>query len=386
MGLRIRFDRRQNGPVDSSSESSEQTERSLESVRFDIDQVDAELIRLLENRVALAREVGTIKGLDNRPFFTPERERQIYDRLEALETKHLTGQQLIAIFREVISAARAAEKPLQVAYWGPEGTYTHQASIQVFGRSVEFAPVFNIREVFMAVERGQADYGVVPIENSVGGVVPETLDMFPRSNVKIVSETFLDIHHHLGSVASSLDEIERVYAGPQPAAQCREWLRDHLPQAQIVDLVPTAEAARRASEDPKSGAIVNAVSLGLYGLTALAEHIQDHASNRTRFVVLGYNEPASSGLDKTSLMFKLKNRRGELYRVLGCFVENEVNLTMIESRPDPRDTYQYMFYMDVDGHRSDENVMRAINDLRSVAIETVTLGSYPSYDKGQQTL
>lgn len=378
--------RGQNGSVDRTSDESADNGRSLDDVRGDIDTIDVELINLLEKRVGLAREVGSIKGTGNQPFFTPERERQIYDRLSKLETKNLTGRQLISIFREVISAARAAEKPLQVAYWGPEGTYTHQASVQVFGRSVEFLPVFNIREVFSVVERGQADYGVVPIENSVGGVVPETLDMFPRSNVKIVSETFLDIHHHLGSVAGSLNDIERVYAGPQPAAQCREWLRDHLPAAQIVDLVPTAEAAKRAAGDSKSGAIVNEVSLGLYGLTALAEHIQDHANNRTRFVVLGFNEPASSGRDKTSVMFKLKNRRGELYRVLGCFVENEVNLTMIESRPDPRDAFQYMFYMDMDGHRSDENVMRAVNDLRSVAIETVILGSYPSYDEGLQSI
>ncbi|MBL8068867.1 MAG: prephenate dehydratase [Armatimonadetes bacterium] len=367
-------------------ESRDKDGRTLADVRIEIDTVDAELIRLLERRIDLTREVGTIKGRDNSPFFTPERERQMYERLRNSKYRNLTGDQLVAIFREVISAGRAAEKPLHVAYWGPEGTYTHQAAAAAFGHSVSLVPVYNIREVFQSVERSQADYGVVPIENSVAGVVPETLDMFPKSNVKIVSETFLDIHHHLGSVAGSLEEVKRVYAGPQPAAQCREWLRDHLPHADIVDIVPTAEAAKRALADPQGAAIVNEVSLSLYGLTALAEHIQDHASNRTRFVVLGYNEPAASGHDKTSLMFKLKNRRGELYRVLGCFVENEVNLTMIESRPDPRDTFQYMFYMDMDGHRTDQNVMRAVNDLRSVAIETVILGSYPSYDPGVQTL
>lgn len=367
-------------------DTGDREQRPLESVRADIDQVDAELVRLLEKRIDLTREVGDIKGRENTPFFTPERERQMYERLRNSECRNLTGDQLVAIFREVISAGRASEKPLHVAFWGPEGTYTHQAAVAAFGRSVSHVPVFNIREVFQAVERGQADYGVVPIENSVAGVVPETLDMFPKSNVKIVSETFLDIHHHLGSVADSLTTVERVYAGPQPAAQCREWLRDHLPLAEVVDVVPTAEAAKRALADPQGAAIVNEVSLALYGLNPIAEHIQDHASNRTRFEILGYNEPAASGCDKTSLMFKLKNRRGELYRVLGCFVENEVNLTMIESRPDPRDTFQYMFYMDMDGHRTDENVMRAVNDLRSVAIETVILGSYPSYDPGVQTL
>ncbi|QYK52337.1 MAG: prephenate dehydratase [Fimbriimonadaceae bacterium] len=360
--------------------------RTLEELRAEIDQVDQQLIQLLEDRVGLAREIGAVKGLDDRPFFTPERERQIYEKLRQSDSEQLKPDQLISIFREIISAARAAERPLQVAYWGPEGTFSHQATIQVFGRSVKHEPVANIREVFLAVERGQADYGVAPIENSVAGIVPETLDMFPHTPVKIVSETFLDVHHHLGSVAEKIDQVQRIYAGPQPAAQCRQWIHNHLPNAEIVEIVPTAMAAIRASQDPTGAAIVNDVSLSLYGLTALAEHIQDSANNRTRFVVLGFNEPAPSGNDKTSLMFKLKNRRGELYRVLGCFVENNVNLTMIESRPDPRSTFQYMFYVDMDGHRNEQHVMRAINDLRSVAIETVILGSYPSYDEGLQSL
>lgn len=357
---------------------ADQDAAQLAELRAEIDRLDEQLIGLLGQRVAVAQQIGIVKGVGNRPFFTPERERQIFAKLAKFESELLSRQQLEAIYREIISTARAAERPLQIAFWGPEGTFSHQAAVQVFGRSVRYGPTFNIREVFLAVEREQADYGIVPIENSVGGVVPETLDMFARSTVKIVSETFLDVHHHLGSVAGSLSEVKRVYAGPQPAAQCRDWLRDHLPNAEIIDLVPTAAAAQRAADDPGSAAIVNSVSLELYGLAPLAEHIQDHANNRTRFVVLGFNEPAPSGRDKTSLMFKLKNRRGELYRILGCFNENEVNLTMIESRPDPRDPGQYVFYLDLDGHRMEENAMRAVNDLRSVAIETVVLGSYPS--------
>lgn len=360
--------------------------RSLDEIRAEIDSVDGDLVRLLERRVALAREVGVVKGVGNQPYFTPERERQIYEKLERSASGLLKPEQLVSIFREVISAARAAEKPLGVAYWGPEGTFSHQAAIQAFGRSVELQPVFSIREVFLNVERGQSNYGVVPIENSVAGVVPETLDMFPHSDVKIVSETYLDVHHHLGSVAVSLGDVERVYAGPQPAAQCRQWLREHLPDASVVEVVPTAKAALKAVEDPRGAAIVNAVSLELYGLRALASHIQDQTGNKTRFVVLGYNEPAACGRDKTSMMFKLKNRRGELYRVLGCFVEHDVNLTMIESRPDPRNSSQHVFYLDMDGHGTEPDVMRAINDLRSVAIETVVLGSYPSYDAGVQSL
>ncbi len=360
--------------------------RSLADIRIDIDRIDMELIQLLNKRILLAQEVGEIKGVESKPYFTPERERQIYERLKDHGTQLLQPDRLTAIFREIISAARAAEKPLQVAYWGPEGTYTHQAAIKSFGRSVQFEAAYNIREVFLAVERKNADYGVIPIENSTGGIVPETLDMFPQTDVKIISETFLDIHHHLGTLAQNVSDIKQIFAGPQPSAQCREWLRTHIPHAEITDVVPTAKAVQLALQDPTTAAIANDVCLELYGLPALAENIQDSSNNRTRFVVVGYNEPAPSGRDKTSLMFKVRNRRGELYRILGCFVEHEVNLTMIESRPDPRNSFQYLFYVDCEGHQKLESTKRAINDLRSVAIETVILGSYPSYDQGLQSI
>ena len=360
--------------------------RSLDEVRQEIDQLDTDLIQMLNQRVNLAKEIGRLKDDDHKPFFIPERERQIHEKLAAAATENLGPNQLQAIFREIISAARSAEKQLQVSFWGPEGTFTHQAAIKSFGRSVQFTAAHNIREVFQAVERGQADYGVVPIENSIAGVVPETLDMFPTTNVKIVSETFLEIHHNLGSIAGKIENVRRIYAGPQPASQCRLWLRDHLPDAQIIDVVPTARAAQKALDDAESAALANEVCLELYNLPSLADHIEDFSHNRTRFVVIGQNDPDPSGNDKTSLMFKVRNRRGELYHILGCFVEHEVNLTMIESRPDPRSAMQYVFYVDCEGHRHDQNVMRAINDLRSVAIETVILGSYPTYDDNRNSI
>ncbi len=366
-------------------EISHPSPRSIEQIRSEIDQLDSDLISLLEQRVVLAQEAGAAKNLENRPYFNPEREREIFERLRNRSSK-IKPEQLVAIFREIISAARAAEKPLAIAYWGPEGTFSHQAAIQAFGRSVNLAPVFSIREVFRAVETGQADYGVVPIENSVGGIVPETLDMFARSTVKINLEIVTPIHHHLGTNAERLGDIKRVYAGPQPAAQCRDWLRDHLPNVPIIDATPTSQAVLRALEDTESAAIANAICLELYGLPAIAEHIQDSPDNRTRFVILGFNEPGPSGVDKTTVMFKLNNRQGELYRILGCFVENKVNLTMIESRPDPRNRAQYMFYIDLDGHQTELPVKRAINDLRSVALETVVLGSYPTQEADLTTI
>ena len=354
--------------------------RPIETIREDIDAVDAQLVELLSKRAGLAQEVGKIKKEGDRPFFTPERERQIYERLEQSNPGPLQGRQLVSIFREIISAARAAEKPLQVAYWGPEGTFSHLAAIQTFGHSTSLEPTDSIHDVFMAVDHGDADYGCVPVENSIAGVVPETLDMFPQTNVKICAESFVDIHHHLVSLAPSLDEIERVYAGPQPMNQCRRWLRERLPKAEVVEVAPTSRAAQAALSDPKSAAIANRMAAETVGLPVLAEHIQDNPQNRTRFLVIGFNEPAKTGRDKTSLMFNLRNKPGELYRALGAFNETGVNLMMIESRPAQRSTFEYIFYMDVAGHRTDEKLQKAIEILRGYALETVVLGSYPSSD------
>ncbi|MES1147494.1 MAG: prephenate dehydratase, partial [bacterium] len=323
----------------------DQPPRSLDEIRKDMEAVDAQVVSLLSQRARLAQEVGDVKGLDGQPYFTPERERVIYERLRRVDAAPLRAEHLTAIYREIISAARALEKPLAVSYWGPEGTFSHQAAIETFGRSTKGVPCDTIRDVFAAIEHGQADYGIVPIENSVAGVVPETLDMFPVTNVRICAESFLTVHHHLASLAGSLGEIKTVYAGPQPSTQCRGWLRSHLPQARIEDVVPTARAAQHATRDATSAAIVNKLCAELYALPILAEHLEDSADNRTRFVVLGHNEPKPSGRDKTSIMFNLRNRPGELYRVLGALTEHQVNLLMIESRPAPRAAFEYLFYV-----------------------------------------
>ncbi len=355
-------------------------DRSLDDVRHDIDGLDEQLIKLLGRRAELAQEVGLIKGLTNKPFFTPERERQIFDRLAHVTAGPLQPAHLQAIFREIISAARAAEKPISIAYWGPPGTFSHLAAIQTFGRSATFLPVLSIAEVFLSVERGQAHYGVAPIENSTAGVIPEALDMFPQTNVKICAETFLDVDHHLGSKSTQLADIKRIYAGPQPSQQCRNWIKSHLPMAEIIDVVPTARAAEHATHDPEGAAIANSLCLEIYGLNIVAEHIEDQAENRTRFVVLGANRPAQSGSDKTSIMFNLRNRPGELYNVLGSFLAHNVNLLMIESRPARRAAFEYIFYVDCAGHQADDNVAAAIREIQERAMEFVVLGSYPSYD------
>jgi chorismate mutase/prephenate dehydratase len=356
------------------------SQRSLDEIRQDIDAIDEQLVEILSRRVDLAKEVGLVKGKDNRPYFTPEREKQIYEKLERINPGVLQHRQLVAIFREIISAARAAEKPLVAAYWGPPGTFTHMAALQTFGHSSSFAAQDSIQDVFQAIEQGNADYGVAPIENSVAGVVPETLDMFPQTNVKICAEVYVPIHHHLVSVAESLEQIKRVYAGPQPAQQCKRWLRANLPNAEIVESVPTAKAAERALNDSESAAIANKLGAETVGIPVLVEHIQDNPSNRTRFIVLGYNEPAKTGKDKTSVMFNLRNRPGELVKALRTFENEGVNLMMIESRPAQRATFEYIFYVDCNGHRLDPELQAALAQLREYALETTVLGSYPSKD------
>jgi chorismate mutase / prephenate dehydratase len=351
--------------------------RPLDAIRKDIDSVDLQLIELLNRRAELAQEVGQVKGADKKPYFTPERERQIFQRLEQENRGPLNSRQLAGIFREIISAARAAEKPLDVAYWGPQGTFTHVAAISTFGTSTNFDPQDSISEVFRAVEHGKSDYGVVPVENSIAGVVPETLDMFPQTNVKICAELYVPIQHHLLTRAESLDQIKRVYAGPQPAQQCRRWLKANLPKAEIVEATPTARAAELALADATGAAIANRLASETIGIPILVENIEDFAGNRTRFLVIGYNEPAKTGNDKTSLMFNLRNRPGELYRALGAFDREGVNLMMIESRPAQRATFEYIFYCDCSGHRTDQSLQRAIETLKGYALETVILGSYP---------
>jgi chorismate mutase / prephenate dehydratase len=350
----------------------------LAKIREEIDRIDAELVQRLSRRAELAIQIGSIKGRDGKPFFTPEREREIFEKLDATNPGPLQTKQLTAIFREIISAARAAEKPLFAAYWGPPGTFTHLAAVKTFGESSTLVPAESIEEVFRAVEHGHADYGVVPIENSVAGIVPETLDMFPNTSVKICAETFIDVHHHLVTVCTSLDQIERVYTGPQPEQQCKGWLRQHLPHAEIVNLAPTAKAAHAALADNRSAAIANSMAAEIVGIPILFDHIEDNAHNQTRFLVVGYNEPARTGRDKTSLRFSLGNKPGELYRALGAFEQFGVNLMMIESRR--ARTFDYNFFCDCVGHRTDAEVQSALEALRALSRDITIIGSYPAAD------
>ena len=351
---------------------------AIPNLRKEIDQLDEEILTLLNRRADLAIEVGRHKTRSRAQYFTPEREQVVLKRLVALNHGPLGPDAIRAIYREIISASRALEKPLSVAYLGPTGTFSHQATVSKFGSSSGFVPVESVPEVFAQVERSAADYGVVPVENSLAGVIPETLDTFMTSNLRIVSEIFVPIVHNLATHCGSLEEIQRIYTHPQPLAQSKQWLRSHLPNVEVLEASSTARAAELAAKDPKSAALCPALAAELAGLPILVAHTEDNPSNRTRFLVLGYNEPEPTGRDKTSIMFIVHHRAGELFRPMAAIEKYYVNLTMIESRPAKIANWEYIFYVDVQGHTRDTNVAKAVSLLQEHALFVRMLGSYPA--------
>jgi chorismate mutase/prephenate dehydratase len=350
---------------------------SLPEWRKEIDRIDEQVIHLLNRRAELAQQIGHAKSHTRSHYFTPEREHTVFKRLLSLNKGPLDATAVRAVYREVISACRALEKPLTVAFLGPEGTFSHLASIAKFGTSSTFLPTESIADVFAQVEQSRCDYGIVPVENSWAGVVPETLDTFMNSNLRVVSEVYQSITHNLLTHCSSLEQVKRLYSHFQPLGQCRQWLTNHLGSVERVETSSTSKAAEMASQDPESAAIATTLAAERYDIPILCEHIEDNPSNRTRFLVLGYNEPEPTGKDKTSLIFSVPNRAGELVHALNAFEKYDVNLTMIESRPAKTAAWQYLFYIDVQGHTRDASVTKAINLLKEHSLFVRVLGSYP---------
>ena len=284
-----------------------------------------------------------------------------------------------AIYREIISASRALEKPLRVAYLGPEATFTHIAAREQFGSQVTFVPVETIPQVFAEVEQRHADYGVVPVENSTEGVVGTTLDMFIESPLSVLSELSLAVHHCLLSRGGLFKQVKRVLSHPQSLAQCRQWLTTHLPGVPVEETLSNARAAEVAAQDRAVAAIAGRLAAERYGLKIVAEDIQDQAANFTRFVVIGQprNNSLSSGHDKTSILFSVKDKVGVLYRMLRPFAENRINLMRIESRPLKGRPWEYLFFLDVEGHLHEERINRAVQELAKGCLFVKVLGSYP---------
>jgi chorismate mutase/prephenate dehydratase len=351
---------------------------SVDVLRKKIDQIDAEVVNLLNDRASLAQRIGHFKSRSNQEVYAPHREREVLDRVSGLNRGPLPGQAVRAVFREIISGCRSLEAPLDVAFFGAAATYTHLAAREHFGSCANLRSTATIPEVFQEVAQGRATFGVVPIENSTEGVVTHTLDQLVDSDLQIIAEIFQEIHHHLLSRSGKAEEIQRILSHPQALAQCRSWLRRHFPSVPVEEVASTAHAAIKAADDGSLGAISSAMAKEVYQLQSVAANIEDQGTNITRFVVIGKTSPPPTGDDKTSLVFSVQDRPGVLYRMLQPFARSRINLSKIESRPIKHRPWEYLFFLDLRGHREQKVVKKAIAGLEKNCSFLKILGSYPS--------
>jgi len=354
-------------------------EQDLKAIREAIDALDEQIQELITKRAELARRIAEIKlaADPETAFYRPEREVEVLRRVKARNRGPLGGEEMARLFREIMSACLALEQPLNIAFLGPEGTFTQAAALKHFGHSVRTQPFGAIPDVFREVESGSCQYGVVPVENSSEGVISHTLDMFLSSPLSICGEVTLRINHNLVSTADDVDAVRIVYSHSQSLAQCRGWLDRHLPRAERVAVGSNAEAARLVRDRPEAAAIAGETAAELYGLRMLARNIEDEPGNTTRFLVIGRQAVAASGNDKTSLLLSTKNEAGGLHRLLSPLAEHGVSMTRIESRPSRRGIWDYVFFVDIEGHQDDPPVARALADLERAAGMYKVLGSYP---------
>jgi chorismate mutase/prephenate dehydratase len=351
----------------------------LSEVRERIDGIDRQIQGLIAERARWAQQVGKAKGplkaaVD---YYRPERESQVLRQVLDRNDGPLSDEVLLRLFREIMSACLAQQEPLKVGFLGPEGTFSQQALHKHFGHSAKGLPLASIEEVFQEVEAGHADFGVVPVENSGQGTIQSTLDMFLTSPLKICGEVELAVHQHLLSRTGRLEDIERVYSHPMSLAQCKAWLRQHLPKAEKIPVASNAEAARRARTADDAAAIAGESAGHVYGLKVVAGPIEDRPDNTTRFLVLGRELFSPSGHDRTSLLVYVRDQPGALYNVLSPFARHGVSMNRIESRPSHTGRWQYAFFIDVSGHVQDTAVARALSELGDYAADVKVLGSYP---------
>ncbi len=349
----------------------------LKPLRERIDAIDTQLIALLNQRAAVALEVGEVKKVFNAPVFRPEREQQVIARLQDMSDGPLAGEHINAIWREIMAASRSLEKTIHVSFLGPTGTYSEQAMFEYFGQSIEGLPCPSIDEVFRGVEAGASEFGIVPVENSAEGAVSRTLDLLLHTQLLIGGELSLPIHHNLMSQSGSLDGLKRVCAHPQALAQCQRWLTANAPQLERQAVSSNAEAARLAADDSGVAAIAGERAALHYGLRIAYSMIQDDPHNRTRFVVIGRAPTGPSGCDQTSLIVSVKNEPGAVFKLLEPLARHGVSMTRFESRPARVGTWEYYFYIDIEGHRDDAQVAAALAELGGKAAFLKVLGSYP---------
>ncbi len=347
----------------------------LKNLRGKIDRIDKKIIELLNQRAAEVIKVSKLKKEKNLAVYSPEREVSLLNRLKNLNKGPLGGDDIDNIFREVLSACRSQRTVLEIAYLGPQGTFTHLAAIKKFGKKPKYIPTDSISDVFDKVEADEADYGVVPIENSTEGVINYTLDMFFVSPLKICAEVTLNISHAL--LARSGKNIKRVYSNPQVFPQCRKWISRSLKGVELIPVSSTAKAAMQAKKDPQGACIGNKTLADLYGLKVIASSIEDSHSNYTRFLIIAKDDSPPSGKDKTSILFSVKDRVGALYDVLSSFKSCGINLTKIESRPSKKKPWEYYFFVDFEGHQNSPSVKRGLKRLEKGCVFIKVLGSYP---------
>jgi chorismate mutase/prephenate dehydratase len=350
---------------------------SIESLRARIDEINHKLLSLVSLRAGLATEIGRLKQDGGGEVYQPGREREVIESMIAENPGPLGAEQVRRIFTEVISACRALEHPLRIAFLGPEHTYSHEAARAKFGSSAELAPLASIAAVFQAIENGRADFGVVPVENSTEGSVTLTLDLLIDTPLVIVGEVLLPVRHALLSRDGNAAAIRRILSHQQSLAQCRGYLGTHYSDAQLEAVASNSLAAQRAASEPATAAIASTAAGEAYGLKLIAENVQDLASNATRFLVMGTRAVERSGADKTTVLFAVADKVGALYQALSLFARNQINISKIESRPLRSRPWEYLFFVDLSGHRDDAKLKRALNALERKALFLKVLGSYP---------
>jgi chorismate mutase/prephenate dehydratase len=345
-------------------------------LRGEIDRIDREILDRLNERAQCARAIGTLKVGQ---AYRPEREAQVLRGIKERNPGPLSDEMVALLFREIMSACLALERPTTVAYLGPAGTFSESAAMKHFGLAGVTMPMPSIDEVYRAVESGAADFGVVPVENSTEGAVGRSLDLMPQTPAKVCGEVLIRIHHHLLSrdASTTLGSIRRIFSHSQSLAQCHEWLNNNVPNAERVAVASNAEAARRATEEAGSAAVAGDRAAEHYRLHILAPNIEDEPNNTTRFLILGDYEPGPSGRDRTSLVLSARNRAGAVYEMLTPFATRGVSMTKFESRPSKVALWEYLFFVDIEGHRDDANVAAALEEVGRIAGYLKVLGSYP---------
>ncbi len=359
------------------------SDEALQKLRDAIDEIDDQLLELFNRRASCAVSVAEVKRQDSDTppdainFFRPDREAQVIQRIKSKNAGPLSDDEVGRLVREVMSACLALEQPLKIAYLGPEGTFTQSAALKHFGHSVTTIPMSSIPDVFSSVESGHANYGLVPVENSTEGVISHTLDMFIDSDLKVSGEVEIRIHHHLANQSQDVSKIKHIYSHQQSFAQCRHWLDQNFPSIERIPVSSNAEAARIAKQDQNAAAICGLPAVEIFDLQICFENIEDLSDNTTRFVIIGKQDVDPSGDDKTSLLISTKNYPGALLALLQPLADNKISMNKIESRPAPDRKWEYIFFIDIDGHQQADNVKQALHELKDQAALFKVLGSYP---------